>query len=133
MKISRTIITETHPEPRPAKRLRLEAVNPVKFTTITTLSAVYPKAQSFQSKAKKEAEMEARGNQNQLKYEKRAPQKTIKEASLGLDFDPKEGLGIRSLLVPFLSLGPSWDQNGPQVFPERPRDGPGPEFWLTFK
>ena len=33
-----------------------------------------------------------------------------------------------AVLVPILSLGPSWDQHGPQVSPDSPRDSPRPHF-----
>ena len=53
IKIGKKIIIETHPQPRPAKRLRLGGIKPLKLTTLTTLSAVFPKARSSQSRAKK--------------------------------------------------------------------------------
>jgi len=53
-KIGKQIITETHPQPRPEKRLRLGGVKTLKLTTLITLSAVFPKAQNSQSKTKKE-------------------------------------------------------------------------------
>ena len=45
-------VTETHPQSGLVKRLSLAAAKPLKFTTLTTLSAVFPKAQSSQSRAK---------------------------------------------------------------------------------
>jgi len=48
------IIIGTHPQPRAAKRLRLGGIKPLKLTNITTLSAVFPKAQRSQAKAKRE-------------------------------------------------------------------------------
>ena len=47
--------TETHPQSGPVKRLSLAGAKPLKLTTLTTLSAVFLKAQSSQSEAKKEA------------------------------------------------------------------------------
>ena len=68
--IGNKIIIETHPQPRAAKRLRLGGVKPLKLTTLTTLSTVFPKAQRSQSEAKKEAEIEASGTQNRQKSNK---------------------------------------------------------------
>ena len=59
MKSGKQIIIETHPQPRAVKRLRLGGVKTLEFITSTTLSAVFPEAQSSQSEAKKEAEMAA--------------------------------------------------------------------------
>ena len=42
----------------------LGGVEPLKLTTITTLSAVFPKAHRSQSEANKEAEIEALGTQS---------------------------------------------------------------------
>ena len=44
----------------------------------------------------------------------------------------KKILFFRSFLVPFLSLGPSRHQNGSQVSPESPKDGPGPYSVLIW-
>ena len=77
--IGKKIIIETHPQPRAAKRLRLGGVKPLKLTTITTLSAVFPKAQRSQSRARMEAEVRYAGTQNHEKPATRAPQKTLKE------------------------------------------------------
>ena len=46
-----------HPQLRPEKRISLAGAKPLKLTTLTTLSAVFPKAQSSQSRAKMEAKM----------------------------------------------------------------------------
>ena len=62
--ILQKILIETHPQPRAAKRLRLRGVTPFKLTTLTTLSAVSHKAQGPESEAKKAAEIEASGTQN---------------------------------------------------------------------
>ena len=59
--IGRTIIIETHPQSRAAKKLRLGRVKPLKLITFTTFSALLPKAQSSQSDAKKEIEIQASG------------------------------------------------------------------------
>ena len=69
--------TETHPRPGPVKRLSLAGAKPLKLTTLTTLSAVFPKAQSSQSRAKMEAKIGSAGTQNHEKSAKRAPQKTL--------------------------------------------------------
>ena len=50
-------VTETHPLSGPVKKLSLAGAKPLKLTTLKTLSAVFPKAQSSQSKAKMEAKM----------------------------------------------------------------------------
>ena len=70
-------VTETHPQSGPVKRLSLAGAKPLKLTTLTTLSAVFPKAQSSQSRAKMEAKMRSSGTQNHEKSETRAPQKTL--------------------------------------------------------
>ena len=75
---SAKIIIETHPQPKAEKKLRLGGVKPLKLTTITTLSAVFPKAQRSQSEAKKGTKIEASGTHNDEKSGKRAPQKTMK-------------------------------------------------------
>ena len=67
-------VTETHPQSGPVKRLSLAGAKPLKLTTLTTLSAVFPKAQS--SQAKMEAKMGSAGTQNHEKPATRAPQKT---------------------------------------------------------
>ena len=51
---SAKLIIETHPQPRTTKRLHLGGVKPLKLTTFTTLSAVFPQAQGFQNKIKRE-------------------------------------------------------------------------------
>ena len=50
-------VTETHPHSGLVKRLSLARAKPLKLTTFTTLSAVFPKAQRSQSRAKMEAKM----------------------------------------------------------------------------
>ena len=71
-------ITETHPQSGLVKRLSLTGAKPLKLTTFTTLSAVFPKAQSSQSRAKMEAKMMSSGTQNHEKSSTQAPQKTLK-------------------------------------------------------
>ena len=123
-------VTETHPQSGPVKRLSLAGAKPLKLTTITTLSAVFPKAQRSQSRAKMEAKMKSSGIQNHEKPATRAPQKTQKNKSRkvgpGLHFSAKNGVGFRGGLVPFSSPGPPWGQTGPRASPESPQDGPRP-------
>jgi hypothetical protein len=69
-------VTETYPQSGPEKRVSLAGAKPLKLTTFTTLSAVFPKAQSSQSRAKMEAKMKSSGTQNHEKSATRAPQKT---------------------------------------------------------
>ena len=66
-------VTETYPQSGPEKRLSLTGAKPLKLTSVTTLSAVSPKAQTSQSEAKKEAEIDASGtqNKNQQKHKPR--------------------------------------------------------------
>ena len=79
-------VTETHPQSGPVKRLSLAGAKPLKLTTLTTLSAVFPKAQSSQSRAKMEAKMGSSGTRNHEKSATRAPQKTLtKKAHEKLD------------------------------------------------
>ena len=79
MKKCKKNVTETHPQLGPVKRLSLAGAKPLKLTTLTTLSAVFPKAQSSQSRAKMEAKMGSKRNQNHEKSATRAPQKTLKK------------------------------------------------------
>ena len=72
-------VTETHPQSGPLKRLSLTGAKPLKLTTLTTLSAVFPKAQSSQSRAKMKAKMGSSGIQNHEKSATRALQKTPKK------------------------------------------------------
>ena len=72
-------VTETHLQSGPGKRLGLAEVKPLKLTTLTTLSAVFPKAQSSQSRANMEAKMGSAGTQNHEKPATRAPQKTLEK------------------------------------------------------
>ena len=77
IKICIKIIIETRPQPRAEKRLRLGRAKPVKLTTLTPLSAVFPKAQRSQREAKNDAEIEASGTQNRQKLAKRPPSQTV--------------------------------------------------------
>ena len=69
-------VTETHPQSGPEKRVSLAGAKPLKLTTLTTLSAVFPKVQSSQSRAEMEAKVGSAGTQNHEKSATRAPQKT---------------------------------------------------------
>ena len=97
-------VTETHPQSGPVKRLSLAGAKPLKLTTLTTLSAVFPKAQSSQSRAKMEAKMKSSGTQNHEKSKTRAPQKTQKKnprkVGPGLHFGAKNGLVFRGGSTP---------------------------------
>ena len=120
------------PTAKTCKKVPLGGVKPLKLTTITTLSAVFPKAQSSQSRAKMEAKMKSSGTQNHEKSKTRAPQKTLKKKPTkswtGSPFWCQTGPRIRGFLVPFSSPGPPWGQTGPRASPESPRDGPRPYF-----
>ena len=141
------LIIETHPQSKPAKRLSPTGAKPLKLTTLTTLSAVFPKAQSSQSRAKMEAEMGSSGTQNHEKSATRAHQKTLKKKTT------KSWTGSPSwcqkrypvsrrfgpLFEPWAVLGPNW-------CPSLPREPPGwsqtfflmicygfwTHFWLLF-
>ena len=125
-------VTQTLPQSGPVKKLSLAGAKPLKLTTLTTLSAVFPKAQSSQSRAKMGAKMGSAGTQNHEKPTTRTPQKTLrkKPRKVGLSphFDAKNGLVFRIVLVPFSSPGPPWGQTGPRASLESPRDGPTPYF-----
>ena len=71
-------VTETHPQSGLVKKLSLAGTKPLKLTTITTLSTVFPKAQSSQTRAKMEAKMKSSGTQKHEKPATRAPQKKLK-------------------------------------------------------
>ena len=121
-------VTETLPQSGPVKRLSLAGAKPLKLITFTTLPAVFPKAQSSQSRAKMEAKMGSAGTQNHEKSAKRAPQKTLtkktRKVGPGAHFDSKNGILFRGFLVPFSSPGPPWGQTGPRASPQSPQDGP---------
>ena len=54
-KIKKQIIIETHPQPGPAQRVRLEGVKPLKLTTFPALSAAFLKRpRALKVKPKKE-------------------------------------------------------------------------------
>ena len=72
-------VTETHPQSGRVKRLSLAGAKPLRLTTITKLSAVFPMAQSCQSRAKMGAKIGSAGTQNHNKLATRAPQKTLKK------------------------------------------------------
>ena len=72
-------VTKIHLQSGHVKRLSLAGAKPLKLTTLTTLSAVFPKAQSSQSRAKMEAKMKSSGTQNHEKSATWAPQKTLKK------------------------------------------------------
>ena len=125
-------VTETHLKSGPVKRLSLARAKPLKLTTFTTLSAVFLKAQSSQSRAKMEAKMKSSGTRNHEKSATRAPQKTLKKKPVKVGPDvhlgAKNKLLLRGLLVPFSSPGPPWGQTGSRASPESPHDGPRPYF-----
>ena len=112
--------TETHPQSGPVKRLSLAGAKPLKLTTFTTLSAVFPKAQSSQSRAKMEAKMKSSGTRNHEKPATRAPQKTLKKNHEKLDrvpiFMPKTDSYFASCWCPFRALG----RPGAKLVPELP-------------
>jgi hypothetical protein len=109
-------VTETHPQSGPVKRLSLAGAKPLKLTTLTTLSAVFPKAQSSQSGAKMEAKMTSSGTQNHEKSKTRAPQKTLKKKPTkswtGSPFWSKNGVRIRGGSAPEITrieVLPAWE------------------------
>ena len=140
-------VTETHPQSGPVKRLSLVGAKPLKLTTLTTLSAVFPKAQSSQSKAKMEAKMKSSGTQNHEKSKTRAPQKAptkkndekLDRVSILVPFFTVFSRRLGALFEPWAALGPNWS-------PSLPREHPGwsqtlfsmifdnlwAQFWLLF-
>ena len=136
-------VTETHPQSGPEKRLSLARAKPLKLTTLTTLSAVFPKAQSSQSRAKMEAKMRSSGTQNHEKSATRAPQKTLKKKTTKSwtrsPFWCQKRTSISrlfgALFEPWAALGPNWS-------PSLPREPPGwsqtlllmifRSFWMDF-
>jgi len=109
-------VTETHPQSGPVKRLSLAGAKPLKLTTLTTLSAVFPKAQSSQSRAKMEAKMRSSGTQNHEKSKTRAPQKTLKKKPTkswtGSPFCSKNGILFRGGSAPEITrieVLPAWE------------------------
>ena len=62
-------VTETPLQSGPVKRLSLAGAKPLKLTTFTTLSAVFPKAQSSQSESSQTAK-------NHEKMKKKSPKRT---------------------------------------------------------
>ena len=140
-------ITETHPQSGPVKRLSLAGAKPLKLTTFTTLSAVFPKAQSSQSKAKMEAKMGSSGTQNHEKSKTRAPQKTLKhkptKSWTRSPFWCQKRVVFSCFFCPLFEL---WAVLGPKWSPSLPREPPGwsqtifsvifdgfwTHFWLIF-
>ena len=118
-------VTETHPQSGPVKRLSLAGAKPLKLTTLTTLSAVFPKAQSSQSRAKMEAKMKSSGTQNHEKSKTRAPQKTPKKiprkVGSGLHFGVLFHGFFAAAWCPFRALG----RPGDKMVPEPPPRAPG--------
>ena len=125
-------VTETNPQSGPVKRLNLAGAKPLKLTTITTLSAVFEKAQRSQSRAKMEAKMGSLGTQNHEKSKTRAPQKTLKKKAtkswIGSPFRCQKrwvfSRRFGPLFEPWAVLGPKWSPSPP----ESPQDGPRPYF-----
>ena len=121
-------VTETHPQSGPVKRLSLAGAKPLKLTTLTTLSAVFPKAQSSQSRAKMEAKMRSSGTQNHEKSKTRAPQKTLKKKATkswtGSPFWCQKRYRFSRRFGPHFEpwavVGPKWSPSPP----ESPQDGP---------
>ena len=119
-------IIKTHPQSRPAKRLSLAGAKPLKLTTLTTLSAVFPKAQSSQSRAKTEAKMGSLGPQNHKKTKTRAPQKTLKNKPT--ESGTRSPFLCQKLVVFSLLFGPlfePWAVLEPKWSPSPPREPPG--------
>ena len=140
-------VTETHPQSGPVKRLSLAGAKPLKLTTLTTLSAVFPKAQSSQSRAKTETKMGYLGTQNHKKSETRAPQKTLKnKPTKSWTRSPFWCQKRTTLSQLFDSLFEPWAVLGPKWSPSLPREPPGwsqtlflmicdgfwTHFWLFF-
>ena len=123
-------VTATHPQSGPVKRLSLAGAKALKLTTLTTLSAVFPKAQSSQSRAKMEAKMASSGTHNHENSATRAPQKTLKtkptKSWTGSPFwcQKRNTLSrlFGALFEPWAVLGPKWSPSPP----ESPQDGPRP-------
>jgi hypothetical protein len=140
-------VTETHPQSGPVKRLSLAGAKPLKLTTLTTLSAVFPKAQSSQSRAKMEAKMKSSGTQNHEKSKTRAPQKTLKKKPTkswtGSPFWCQKRTRVSrlfgALFEPWAALGPNWSPSLPREPPGWSQtlflmifDGFWIDFWLLF-
>ena len=141
------MVTETHPQSRPAKRLSLAGAKPLKLTTLTTLSAVFPRAQSSQSRAKTEAKMGSLGTQYLEKSKTRAPPKTLKNKPTKSWTRSPFWCQKRSTLSRlFGALFKPWAVLGPKWSPSLPREHPGwsqtlflmifagfwNHFWLLF-
>ena len=114
------------PTVRTCKKTQSGKAKPLKLTTFTTLSAVFPKAQSSQSRAKMEAKMKSSGTQNHEKPATRALQKNTKKKTTkswtGSPFwcqnqTPFSRL-FGALFEPWAALGPNWS-------PSLPREPPG--------
>ena len=110
------------PRSEHVKRINLARAKPPKLTTLTTLSAVFPKAQSSQSRAKMEAKMKSSGTQNHEKSATRAPQKTLKKKTTknwtrspfwGQKRSRISGL-FGALFEPWAALGPNWSPSLPR-------------------
>ena len=106
-------VTETHPQSGPVKTLSLARAKPLKLTTLTTLSAVFPKAQSSQSIAKMEAKMGSAGTQN---HEKPATKKTHEKLDRVPILTLKTEYPFAAFWCPFRAVG----RPGAKLVPEPP-------------
>ena len=106
-------IIETHPQPRAEKNLRLGRVEPLKLTTFTTISTVFPETQRSQSEAKKN-EIEASGTQHHQQPGKQNPEKEKKQdhekqvrVSIFVPNRDRDSRCFASIFEPWAILGPT--------------------------
>ena len=112
-------VMEMHPQSGHVKRISPAGAKPPKLTTLTTLSAVFPKAQSSQSRAKMEAKIKSSGTQNHEKPATRAPQKNTKSRTWSPFWRQKRNIVSRlfgSLFEPWAALE-HWSLSLPWDFP----------------
>ena len=110
------MVTESHPQSRPSKRLSLAGAKPLKLTTLKTLSAVFPKAQSSQSRAKTEAKIGSLGTKSWTRSPFWCQKRTTLSRLFGFLFE-------------------AWAVLGPKWCPSLPREPPGwsqTQFSLLF-
>ena len=114
------------PKVRTCKKSQSGKGQTSEIDNLTTLSAVFPKAQSSQSRAKMEAKMGSSGNQNHEKSATRAPQKTLKrKPTKSWTRFPFWCQKRTSISHRFGALFEAWAALGPNWSPSLPREPPG--------
>ena len=128
------IIIERQPQPRAAKRLRLGRGQTSEINNLYNTSSCFPKGPEVSKGSQKGSRNPSFGHPKPTKIGKKSTLTNSREQNhenwSESRFSCQKTLLSRGFLVPFLSLGPSWNQTGPQVSPKSPLDGPKPHCLL---